>query len=66
MKILLIFLRIFKKILVFSGFYPYKMGNYQRIFDFLIGEALYRSLIYTKNLNILSKTSFLFFKNSEF
>ena len=35
----------FKFFLVFSRFYPYKMGNYQWIFDFSIGEALYRSLL---------------------
>ena len=46
LKIFIIFSRIFKKIFVFSRFFPYKMGNYQRIFDFSIGEALYRSLPY--------------------
>ena len=46
LKIFIIFSRIFKKIFVFSRFFPYKMGNYQRIFDFSIGEALYRSLSY--------------------
>ena len=30
----------------FSRFFPYKMGNYQRIFDFSIEGALYRSLPY--------------------
>ena len=46
LKIFIIFSRIFKKIFVFSRFFPCKMGNYQRIFDFSIGEALYRSLPY--------------------
>ena len=46
LKIFIFFLRIFKKIFFFSRFFPYKMGNYQRIFDFSIREALYRSLPY--------------------
>ena len=33
----------------FSWVYPYKMGNYQWIFYFSIGEALYRSLPYIRN-----------------